>query len=143
MFEKPNGKNGTNGHNGNGGSHNGNGNHKHNGNGHTKITSLIGPGVVYRGTLTGEAGVRIDGTFDGQINILGPLVITETGKVTAEEIRAGVVSVAGSVRGNIIAQQVEILSGGKVWGDVITAAFATEEGAYLRGQVKMLDEVPA
>lgn len=140
MLVKTNGKNG---HNGDGGvSTKGNGNVKSNGS-HRKITSLIGPGATYRGTLTGEGGVRIDGTFDGQINILGPLVITESGKVTAEEIRAGVVSVAGSVRGNIIAQQVEILSGGKVWGDVITAAFATEEGAYLRGQVKMLDEVPA
>ncbi|MBI4769869.1 MAG: polymer-forming cytoskeletal protein [Chloroflexi bacterium] len=131
MLGQTSGRNGQNGYNGTGG------------NGKHKITSLIGPGIAYRGTLSGEAGIRIDGTFDGRINIMGPLVISDTGKVTAEEIRAAVVSVAGSVRGNIIARQVEILSGGRVWGDVVTAAFASEEGAFLRGQVKMLDELPA
>ena len=107
-----------------------------------RITSLIGLGVAYKGTLSGEAGVRIDGTFDGRINIGGPLVISDSGKVTSEEIRAAVVSVAGSVRGNIVARQVEILAGGRVWGDVTAVEFASEEGAVLRGQVKMLDDLP-
>ncbi len=151
MLEKPKGKNGQNGHNGNGlggthpinhNGHNGSNGHHKNGHGvHNRVTSLLGPGLAFHGNLAGEGGIRIDGTFRGEINILGPLVITEDGKVIAEEIRAGVVSVAGSVRGNITARQVEILAGGRVWGDVTTAAFASEDGAFLRGQVKMLDEV--
>jgi hypothetical protein len=28
-----------------------------------------------------------------------------------------------------------------VWGDVVTAAFSTEEGAFLRGQVTMEEKV--
>jgi len=52
------------------------------------------------------------------------------------------VSVEGSVKGNITAGKVEILATGRVWGDLVTAAFATEEGAFLRGQVTMQDEVP-
>ena len=148
MLAKANGKNVHNG-NGNGGpksnGHNGqkgiNGHHKNGHGGHNRVTSLIGPGLAFHGSLVGEGGIRIDGTFRGEINILGPLVITEAGKVISEDIRAGVVSVAGSVRGNITARQVEILAGGRVWGDVTTAAFASEDGAFLRGQVKMLDEV--
>jgi cytoskeletal protein CcmA (bactofilin family) len=49
--------------------------------------------------------------------------------------------VAGAVRGNITAEKVEIRSTGRVWGDVVTAAFATEEGAFLRGQIRMEDAV--
>jgi cytoskeletal protein CcmA (bactofilin family) len=45
------------------------------------------------------------------------------------------------VRGNIIAEKVEIRSSGRVWGDVVTMAFATEEGAFLRGQITMEDKV--
>jgi hypothetical protein len=28
-----------------------------------------------------------------------------------------------------------------VWGDVVAAAFATEEGAFLRGQIRMEEQV--
>jgi cytoskeletal protein CcmA (bactofilin family) len=45
------------------------------------------------------------------------------------------------VRGDITAEKVEIRSTGRVWGDVVTAAFATEEGAFLRGQIRMEEEV--
>jgi hypothetical protein len=61
--------------------------------------------------------------------------------VTCEHLRANVVIVAGAVRGDITAEKVEIRSTGRVWGDVVTAAFATEEGAFLRGQIRMEDEV--
>lgn len=110
-------------------------------NGH-KIDSVIGPGIHFKGTLTGSGSLRIDGTFDGTINIQGPLLITDGAKVTAE-VRAGAVSVGGSLKGNVIAGKVEILSTGRVWGDLLTMAFATEEGAFLRGQVRMEDDVPA
>ena len=129
-------KNGDGGRNGNG--HNGNGN----GNGKGgKIETVLGPGVHYKGTITGPGGVRIEGSFDGAITLKGPLVVAEGAKVTAD-IQAGAVSVGGSVKGNITAGKVEILATGRVWGDLVTAAFATEEGAFLRGQVTMQDEVP-
>jgi cytoskeletal protein CcmA (bactofilin family) len=128
--------------NGNGAKSNGhtNGN-GHNGNGHGKIETVLGPGVHYKGTLNGAAGVRIEGTFDGAINIKGPVVIADGAKVTAD-IQASAVSVAGNLRGNITAGKVEILSTGRVWGDLITTSFASEEGAFLRGAVKMEDDVP-
>jgi cytoskeletal protein CcmA (bactofilin family) len=61
--------------------------------------------------------------------------------VTCENVRAANVIVAGAVKGNITAQKVEIRSSGRVWGNIITAAFATEEGAFLRGQIRMEDAV--
>ncbi|MCC7357982.1 MAG: polymer-forming cytoskeletal protein [Anaerolineales bacterium] len=106
-----------------------------------RIDSVIGPGIHVKGTLTGAGGVRIDGTFDGSINIEGPLLITDGAKVTAD-VRAGAVSVGGSLKGDVVAGKVEILATGRIWGDLITGAFATEEGAFLRGQVRMEDELP-
>lgn len=106
-----------------------------------RVTSVIGPGVVWKGQLSGKGGVRIEGALDGDITLKGMLVVGETGRITCEKLRANVVIVAGAVRGDIVAEKLEIRSTGRVWGDVITAAFSTEEGAFLRGQVTMEEKV--
>ena len=106
-----------------------------------RITSVLGPGVIWHGTVSGSGGVRIEGAFEGQIALRGMLVIGETGRVTCENVRANTVVVAGAVRGNITTQKLEIRSTGRVWGDVVTTAFVTDEGAFLRGQIRMEETV--
>ena len=56
-------------------------------------------------------------------------------------MKANYVIVAGAVKGNITAEKVEIRSTGRIWGNVVTAAFSTEEGAFLRGQITMEEHV--
>jgi len=106
-----------------------------------RITSVLGAGVIWQGNISGSGGVRIEGSFEGQIAMRGILVVGETGRVTCEQIRANTVIVAGAVRGSILAQKVEIRATGRIWGDVVTVSFATEEGAFLRGQIRMEDAV--
>ena len=104
-----------------------------------RVTSVLGNGINWQGNLRGAGGVRIEGTFEGDIAIKGMVVVGETGRVTCENLRANTIIVAGLVRGSITAEKLEIRSTGRVWGDVVTVAFATEEGAFLRGQVRMED----
>jgi len=106
-----------------------------------RVTSVLGPGIVWKGSLSGSGGVRIEGAFEGDIAIRGLLVVGESGRVTCQDLRANVVIVAGAVRGDITAEKVEIRATGRVWGNVTTAAFATEEGAFLRGQITMEEQV--
>jgi cytoskeletal protein CcmA (bactofilin family) len=106
-----------------------------------RITSVISPGINVTGNLGGSGGVRIEGTYEGDIAIRGLLVVGETGRVTSRTLRANTVIIAGTVKGDITAERLEIRSTGKVWGNVITTSFATEEGAFLRGQVTMEDKV--
>lgn len=106
-----------------------------------RVTSVLGSGITWKGSLSGSGGVRIEGAFEGEIALRGMLVVGETGRVTCQQIRANTVIVAGALRGDITAEKVEIRSTGRVWGNVITAAFATEEGAFLRGQITMEDHV--
>jgi cytoskeletal protein CcmA (bactofilin family) len=106
-----------------------------------RVTSVIGSGVVWKGRLSGTGGVRIEGALDGDIKLQGLLVVGETGRITCDELRATVVIVAGAVRGDIVAEKLEIRSTGRVWGNVVTEAFSTEEGAFLRGQVTMEEKV--
>jgi cytoskeletal protein CcmA (bactofilin family) len=106
-----------------------------------RVTSVLGNGVTWKGDITGTGGIRIEGAFEGAILLRGLLVVGETGKLTCDHLRANIVIVAGAVRGDITAEKVEIRSTGRVWGDVVTAAFATEEGAFLRGQIRMEEKV--
>ena len=106
-----------------------------------RVDSILGSGVAWQGTLTGTGGIRIDGAFDGEIALRGLVVIGEQGRVTSEHIRAATVIVAGSVKGDITAGKVEITRTGRVWGDVVTTSFSTEEGAFLRGKITMEEQV--
>jgi len=106
-----------------------------------RITSVLGPGIVWHGSINGSGGVRIEGAFEGEIALRGILVVGDTGRVTCQNVRANTVIVAGAVRGNITTQKLEIRASGRVWGDVVTTAFVTEEGAFLRGQIRMEETV--
>ena len=106
-----------------------------------RVTSVLGPGILWQGNLRGSGGIRIEGTFDGEIAIRGLVVVGETGRVNCENLRANTVIVAGAVRGNVTAERIEIRATGRIWGDVTTVAFSTEEGAFLRGQVLMEERV--
>ena len=106
-----------------------------------RITSVLSAGINWKGSLGGTGGLRIEGTFEGDIAMRGLLVVGETGRVTCQTLQANTVIVAGAVKGDITAERLEIRSTGKVWGNVVTVTFSTEEGAFLRGQITMEDKV--
>lgn len=106
-----------------------------------RITSVIGERVSLKGKLTGSGGIRIEGAYDGEIELDGLFVIGTTGRVTCPQVKVKHVIVAGALRGDILAEKVEIRATGRVWGDVVTVAMSTEEGAFLRGQIRMEEKI--
>ena len=106
-----------------------------------RITSVLADGISQQGKLTGAGGVRIEGAYDGEIELDGLLVISPTGRVTCPQLRAKTVIIAGALRGDIMAEKVEIRASGRVWGDVVAEAISTEEGAFLRGQIQMEEQI--
>jgi len=106
-----------------------------------RVTSVLGPGIIWKGNLRGSGGVRIEGAFEGDITLRGLVVVGETGRVTCENLRANSVIVAGTVSGDITAEKLDIRSSGRIWGNVVVVALSTEEGAFLRGQVRMEEKV--
>jgi cytoskeletal protein CcmA (bactofilin family) len=106
-----------------------------------RVDSVLGAGITWQGNLSGIGGVRIDGAFDGEIALRGLVVIGEQGRVTSSHIRAATVIVAGSVKSDITAGRVEITRTGRVWGDVVTTSFSTEEGGFMRGKITMEEQV--
>src|SRR5258706_11675046 len=88
-----------------------------------RITSVLGSGVIWHGSINGSGGVRIEGAFEGEIALRGILVIGETGRVTCQNVRANAVIVAGAGRGQITTQKKGIRRAGRGWGEGGTTAF--------------------
>lgn len=109
-----------------------------------KIETIIGPNSSFSGKLVCDGSVRIDGVCEaGLIQTVGNIVIGPDAKVAAD-LMAENVSVSGAVTGNIkAADRLEILSTGKVWGDVDVGTFFLDEDGYFRGNLNTRQEEPA
>jgi cytoskeletal protein CcmA (bactofilin family) len=106
----------------------------------SKIETIVGPNAYFRGEIQSDGGVRIDGIFEGDLDITGNLVIGEGAKIVAE-IKANNISISGAIKGNISGNRVEILETGRVWGDLTINSLLLNEGAYLRGQTTMHGDI--
>jgi len=104
----------------------------------TKIETVIGSNTSFEGHLKCDGNVRIEGLCEGGIiETVGNVVVARQARVAAKII-AEHVSVAGEVTGAIYARgRLEILSTGRVSGDVRVANFYKDEAAILSGQLTM------
>ena len=85
------------------------------------------------GIVRTDGPVYIYGTFAGQLETAGALFVGPLAQVTAD-VEAESASVSGIVRGNITASgQVELLAGGRVYGDIVASALRIDEGAVFSG----------
>jgi cytoskeletal protein CcmA (bactofilin family) len=97
--------------------------------------TTIGADAVFKGELRFEKGVRLLGSFEGEIESKGELVIAQGAKLTGE-VKAETISIDGDVRGNLSASsKVQLSSSAKLEGDVETARLEVADGAILVGRV--------
>lgn len=102
-----------------------------------KIENVIGSSAEFRGDLKAEGGIRIDGVFEGTVESQSNVIIGENARVVAN-VAAFNITVAGSVEGNVKALgRLEILSTGRVRGDVQAGSLLIEEGGIFQGQSLM------
>jgi cytoskeletal protein CcmA (bactofilin family) len=99
--------------------------------------TTVGAGSVAHGGITAQGTVRVDGSVEGDVEATGNVIIGKEGRVQGM-IKGHSVLVAGQVRGNITtANRLEIVSTGKVWGDVTAPTLLIEEGALFSGRSLM------
>lgn len=102
------------------------------------VRSKLGKDTVLKGILKFEHSVRIQGKFEGSIESSGFLYI-EDGAVVRAEIKANSIIIGGVVYGNIEAsERVEMLSTGKIYGNVRTAKLKIADGVTFEGKCEMI-----
>lgn len=104
--------------------------------------TVLGASSSLKGHLTCQSNIRLDGAFEGTLEIAGNVLVGETAKITAD-INAKNVAIAGAVRGNVSGKKVQLLRTARVWGDISATAIATEEGAFIDGKITMLSHEAA
>ena len=106
-----------------------------------KIETVIGSNTNFNGHLKCDGSVRIDGVCDGGVIETVGNIIVGPGAMVASDLIARNVSVSGAVSGKIKASgRLEILSTGRVWGDVDVSSYLLDEEGYFRGRMVMQDE---
>jgi cytoskeletal protein CcmA (bactofilin family) len=97
----------------------------------------IGSGISIEGEVTSDDEVVVGGVLRGKLQVDGPVTVESDGVVEAD-IGAQSVSIGGQVTGNIIASdRVDLLTGGKLVGDVKAARLTIADGASFKGNVDM------
>jgi len=105
-------------------------------------TTIIGAGSSFDGKLFSSGIVRIDGSFNGELNLEGSLIIGESGSIRGN-ISAKKVTIAGKVEGNIRCDgSLELTPSGKLYGDIDVRNIIIEDGAVFQGKCKMIDAAP-
>lgn len=100
--------------------------------------SRIGAGLSFRGDVTGDEDLVVDGRLSGTI-ALGPhdLTVRPGGRVEAE-VKARNVTVHGELVGNVVAsERVLISETGRMRGDVVAATVSILAGAQFKGAIRM------
>ena len=109
------------------------------GNDERELTAFLSSGTNFKGDLTFDGTVRIDGRFEGNINSKDSLVIGENAAVDAE-VHVGKIIISGRVSGNISAiESVEINSKAQVHGNIKLSGnqLVIHEGAVFSGGCEM------
>jgi cytoskeletal protein CcmA (bactofilin family) len=99
--------------------------------------TLLGKGVDFKGIVSFDGTVRVDGRVEGEIHTTGTLIVGEHAVIEGV-VSAGVLMNSGKINGTITAvEKVHILNPGVLVGDIRTPVIAIEEGSRFHGMCDM------
>jgi cytoskeletal protein CcmA (bactofilin family) len=99
--------------------------------------TTLGEGVVFRGELSFERLLRIDGIFEGELISKGKVIVGPTGRVKANlNLREAIIE--GRVEGNIsVEEKLELRGEAVVIGNIEAKLFSSDFGVTIKGHVQV------
>jgi cytoskeletal protein CcmA (bactofilin family) len=105
------------------------------------VSAFVGKGVEFKGTITYNGTVRIDGFLDGEIHTEGVLLVGEEAVITAK-VTAGTIVCKGKITGDICAKEkIKFRAPAVINGGVKTPMLSIEEGVLFNGTLEMAQGV--
>ena len=99
--------------------------------------SVLGPTLRFRGELSAQEDLIIQGSVEGSITHTQSLTVGTDGSMKGD-IRARVILIDGKVEGDLYAtESVSIRATAKVKGNVFAPRVGITEGAFFQGQIEM------
>ncbi|PIS37533.1 MAG: hypothetical protein CO150_00655 [Nitrospirae bacterium CG_4_9_14_3_um_filter_53_35] len=101
------------------------------------INTILGKETSFKGVLTYDGTVKIDGHVEGEIMAKDTLIIGEDAEIHAE-IRVGRLISRGKIKGNIfVKERAEFLAPAVVQGNIQTPIIVIEDGVTFDGKCDM------
>lgn len=105
--------------------------------GNQEFPTVIGPDASFKGELSFEKGMRLQGRFEGKMTTAGRLHIAKEAKMQAD-VEAGAIVVEGEVKGNLTAnERIELKASARYEGDLRASKLVVDEGAVFTGHVSV------
>jgi cytoskeletal protein CcmA (bactofilin family) len=99
--------------------------------------SVLGPTLRFRGELSAQEDLIIQGSVEGSITHTQSLTVGTDGSMKGD-IRARVIVIDGKVEGDLYAtESVNVRATAKVKGNVFAPRVGITEGAFFQGQIEM------
>jgi len=109
----------------------------------SEITAFLGKGTEFKGVLSFEGTIRVDGKVEGEV-VSKDTLIAGDGAFLKGEITVGTLISSGTVVGNInAAQKVHVIAPASIEGNVKTPKLIIEEGVIFNGKCEMPKEAKA
>lgn len=105
-----------------------------------EVVAFLDKGIEFKGVLSFDGTIRVDGKVEGEIVSEGTLILGEDAIVNGT-INVGTLVSKGKIQGDIIAKnKISLLSGSSLKGNLKTPILVIEEGAFFEGQSIMVKE---
>jgi len=103
--------------------------------GNQEFPTVLGPDASFKGELSFEKGLRLQGKFEGKITSGGRLHIAREARMQAD-VESGAIIVEGEVKGNLTANdRIELKQTARLEGDLRATKLTVDEGAVFSGHV--------
>ena len=100
-------------------------------------SSVLGPTLKFKGELTANEDLLIQGQIEGTINHSSSLTVGQDGKLKAN-VKAEYISVEGKVDGDLAgSKSVVVKEGADVKGNIFSPTVTLREGATFNGSIDM------
>ena len=102
------------------------------------IETVIGVNTVFKGNVSTDNPLRIDGIFEGEIASTSVIVVSATGKLSGK-VSCAEMQLYGHANGTLVCSNLLNIKSEAVYeGDVTTKNLVTVEGSVLDGTCVML-----
>jgi cytoskeletal protein CcmA (bactofilin family) len=99
--------------------------------------TFLGKGADFKGVMSFNGTIRIDGRVKGEIYTTGTLIVGEHAVIEGI-VSVGTLMNSGKIKGTITAvEKIQILKPGILVGDILTPVIAIEEGSRFHGMCDM------
>jgi cytoskeletal protein CcmA (bactofilin family) len=101
-------------------------------------TAVIGSKIVFKGELSGEEDLLVQGRVEGTIDLKGHQLTIGSQGVIKANVSARNVIIEGSIEGDVVAaEHIAVKSGSRVNGNLKAERVTLEDGAKFRGAIDM------